>query len=139
MSRIDSFESVPTACATAASAVGSWLTFAADVALQLFGVPLPVVLAALTGAFGARVFLPQAAFWRGLGMTAFWTCAGSFGAQLALWLAGMWLGGTPPPGVLAGLALFTAALGQRVGPIVWDRGGAALERKFDQLWKGGSQ
>jgi hypothetical protein len=139
MSRLDSFQSLPTACAAAASAAGTWLSVAAEVALQIFGVPLPVVLAALTGAFGARVFLPPGPFWRASATTVMWTFAGAFLAQLVLWIAAKWIEGAPPAGALAGLALVAAFIGQRVAPIVWDKGGAALERKFDQLWKGGSQ
>lgn len=139
MSRVDNLESLPAACLMAGSAAGSWLCMAADVAIQLFGVPLPVVLAALTGALGARVFLPPVSFWRAAAMAVFWTFAGSLGAQLALWVASLWLSGTPPPGVLAGLALVVAAAGQRVAPILWDSGGAALQRKLDGLFKGGDR
>lgn len=48
--KLDSIQSLPIAGATAASAVGTWISFVADVALQLFGVPLQVLLASLTGA-----------------------------------------------------------------------------------------
>lgn len=139
MSRIDSMQSLPVAGAAAVSAAGTWLTAAADVALQVFGVPLPVVMAALTGALGARVFLPPVSFWRAAAMAAFWTLAGAFGAQLVLWLASRWLEGAPPAGALAGIALLTAGMGQRVAPILWESGGAALQRKLDGLFKGGDR
>jgi hypothetical protein len=136
MSRIDSLSSLPAACAAAASAVSTALCAAADVAVQFFGVPLQVVLAALTGALGARVFLPPQPFWRAACMAFFWTFAGSFGAQLVIWLVELWADKSPPPGALAGIALVTAALGQRVAPIVWTKGGEALERRLDGLYKG---
>lgn len=139
MSRIDSLDSGVAACAAAGSALTTGICIAADVAVQLFGVPLQVVLAALTGALGARVFLPPVSFWRAVTIAVFWTFAGALGAQLALWVASLWLSGAPPPGVLAGLALGVAAAGQRVAPILWDSGGAALQRKLDGLFKGGDR
>lgn len=139
MSRLSSLEPLHAACAAGSAAVATWLSVAADVALQLFGVPLPVVLAALTGALGARVFVPPVPFWRAVVMSVFWTCAGAFGAQLAMWLAAMWVSGTPPAGALGGLALVTSALGQRVAPILWENGGAALERKLNGMFKGGDR
>jgi hypothetical protein len=139
MSKVDSLQSMGAACAASASALSTALCAAADVALQIFGVPLQVVLAALTGALGARVFLPPASFWRAAVMAVFWTFAGAFVAQLALWVASIWMSGTPPPGVLAGLALLVSAGGQRVAPILWESGGAALQRKLDGLFKGGER
>lgn len=139
MSRFDSLDSGVTACAAAGSAISTAICMAADVAVQLFGVPLQVVLAALTGALGARVFLAPTTFWRAAVMAVFWTFAGAFGAQLALWIASLWLSGTPPSGVLAGLALLVSAGGQRVAPILWESGGAALQRKLDGLFKGGDR
>lgn len=125
------------ACATVAGAAGTGLSMVSQAALELFGVPLPVLLAALTGACGARVFLEPTSFWRAVAASVFWTIAGAIGAQLVLWLVGLWAGGVPPGGVLAGVALATAALGQRVAPILWQSGGAALQRKLDSLFKGG--
>ena len=119
--------------------MGTGFCIAADVAVQLFGVPLPVVLAALTGALGARVFLPPVSFWRAVAMSVFWTFAGAFGAQLALWLASKFISGTSPSGALAGVALLVAFLGQRVAPILWESGGAALQRRLDGLFKGGDR
>jgi hypothetical protein len=132
----DNIDSAGVACAAAASAAGTWLCSAADVAVQLFGVPLQVVLAALTGALGARVFLPPQPFWRAVAVSLMWTLAGAFGAQLVMWLAELWLDQPPPAGALAGIALVTAAFGQRVAPILWEKGGDAIGRKLDNLWKG---
>lgn len=134
MNRLDLLVQPVSACVAAVSGIGTWMSMASEAAMQLFGVPLPVVLAALTGACGARVFLEPTTFWRALGASVFWTLAGAFGTQLMLWIAAQWLTGTPPAGVQAGVALVTAALGQRVAPIVWDKGGAALERRLDLLF-----
>jgi uncharacterized membrane protein YeaQ/YmgE (transglycosylase-associated protein family) len=127
--------SLGSACAAAASAAATWLAVAAEAALQLFGVPLPVVLAALTGACGARVFLPPTSFARAAGQSLFWTIAGAIGAQFGLWLVEHFLDGKPPGSALAFVALVMAALGQRVAPILWVEGGAAFERWLRQ-WGG---
>lgn len=116
------------------SGIAGGLAMVGDVALQLFGVPLPVLCASVTGACGARVFLPPATFWRAFWSSTFWTGAGVFASQFVLWMASKWLDGAPPTGALAGIALALSAFGQRVVPILWDRGGAALERKLDQIW-----
>lgn len=125
------------AAGTAASASGTLLTTLADAALQLFGVPLPVVLASLTGALGARVFLPQGPFWRAVAAATFWTITGSMGAQSVLWLAGWALSTSPPAGAAAFAALLLAALGQRVAPILWESGGERLKRFLEG--KGGGE
>lgn len=130
---------LPSLAVACASAAGTWLTLAGDVALQLFGVPLTVLLAALTGACGVRVFLPPSPFWRAVAACAFWTLTGAILAQAGLWLATLWLAAAPPSGVLAGAALLIASLGQRAGPIVWERGGAALARFFDGRFKKGGE
>lgn len=134
--KLDSLDSFPAACAAAGSAVATWVTVAAEVALQIFGVPLQVVLAALTGALGARVFLPPQGFWRAALVATLWTFAGAFGAQFAMWMVGWWTSGSPPAGALAGIALVTSAAGQRIAPILWEKGGEALSRKLDGLFKG---
>lgn len=139
MNRIDSLDSGAAAVACAGSAISTAVCMAADVAVQLFGVPLQVILAALTGALGVRAFLPPAPFWRATAAAAFWTVAGAILSQLALWVAGKAMGSDLPPGALAGVALLTAALGQRVGPILWVNGGEALKRKLDGLFKGGDR
>lgn len=95
----------------AASGVTAWWAAAKEIALELFGVPLPVVLAAATGAFGALSFVSATTYLRTLGVGAFWTVAASFGAQLALSLIGAWAGITIPTGALAGAAILVAAAG----------------------------
>lgn len=134
MLKLDVLSQPLSACAALASGVGTWMALVSEAALQLFGVPLPVVLAALTGACGARVFLPPVPFLHAALSSVFWTATGTFLPQLLLWVAGSLMTAGAPAGVVAGIALMTAALGQRVAPIVWEKGGAALERKLDGLW-----
>lgn len=110
-----------------ASGAGTLLATAKTWALELLGVPLPVVLAAATGAFGARFFLAEGPFWRGLASSAFWTLAGSFGVQLVLWVASQWITAQPPAGVLAGGSLIIAGLGQIAGPQLPELVRAAVE------------
>lgn len=119
------------ACGAALGAMGTTIAMLAEATMQLFGVPLQVVLASLTGALGARVFLPPGPFWRAAAAAVFWTITGALGAQSMLWLAGWALSTTPPAGSLAFGALLLAALGQRVAPILWESGGARLKRFID--------
>jgi hypothetical protein len=139
MSQIDNLDSGGAAACAAVSAAGTGLCIAADIATQLFGVPLPVVMAALTGALGARVFLPPVSFWRAVVASVGWTFAGAFCSQFVMSLVYRWIGGEPTSGALAGIALLTAALGQRAAPILWESGGEALKRKLDGLFKGGDR
>jgi hypothetical protein len=134
MWRLDLPAQWASACAAALGGVGAYVSLASDAAMQLFGVPLPVLLASLTGACGARVFLPPSPFWRAASSSFFWTFFGVFVPNLVLWIASQWVAAAPPAGAVAGVALVTAALGQRVVPILWEKGGAALERKLDGLW-----
>lgn len=135
MNRLDMLVTPVSACVAAASGLGAYFTLAQDAVLQLFGVPLPVMLAALTGACGARVFLPPSPFWTAAVSSIFWTLAGAFLPQMVIWVASQWIKAAPPAGVIAGVALMVSALGQRVAPIVWTKGGDALGRIFDGLGK----
>lgn len=131
MDKFEAHSQLIAATAATAGGVGSFLAGLAEVAQQLFGVPLPVLLAAMTGACGVRVFLPPAGFWLAFSSSVFWTFTGAFSAQFVLWLTGKYLEGSPPSGALAFMALLTSAFGQRIAPIIWVKGGAWLERWFD--------
>lgn len=116
------------------SGAAAWWTAAKEVALEVFGVPLPVVLAAATGAFGALSFVSATTYLRTLGLGALWTVAGTFSAQLALSLIGAWSGAQVPTGALAGAAILVAA----AGPVLVTRENvdkirAALGRWLDGL------
>lgn len=105
--------------------------------LELFGVPLPVLLASAAGAFGARVFLPEAPFWRALALSTFWTFAAAWLAELVRWGLARSLNGEMPTGALAGVALLVAAMGPRLAPVVMDKGTAAVGRWLDSIRRGG--
>lgn len=120
--------------------IGVWLAIAADLALQLFGVPLQVVLAAAMGAFGARSFLPPIGFWPALGSSSLWTAAGAICAQLLLALANAFVSKEIPIAALAGVALVGAAGGQLfvpvIIPVIRDRLPGAVNAWFDRFGKG---
>lgn len=126
------------ASATAAACTGAAaaLCLAEDVALQLLGVPLTVVLGALTGALGARYFLPAVAFWPAAAGATIWTVAASILAEFARWALASAIDKPVPAGALAGIALVTAALGPFIVPVLVERAPAALRRILDSI-KGG--
>ena len=119
--------------AAAASGSGAVLATVKGWVLELFGVPLPVLLASAAGAFGARVFLPEAPFWRALALSTFWTMAGGWLAELVRWGLARWLAGEMPTGALAGIALLVAAMGPRLAPVVMEKGTAAVGRWLDSI------
>ena len=123
------------ACAAAA---GTWLSLAAELAMELLGVPLPVVLAGLTGAASARFFAPPAPFWPALVGTTLWTAGGCFVAQFVLWAAGSLISTPVPNGALAGVALIATFFGPVLVPVIRERGPAALARWFDSIRNGGT-
>lgn len=96
----------------AATGIGAWLAMAADVALAIFGVPLPVVLAAATGAAGARTFMPAVSYRRALVEGLLWGAGGIFTAQLGLVIVESFARVTIPTGALSGAALLVSAGGQ---------------------------
>ena len=95
----------------AASGTAAWWAAAKEIALELFGVPLPVVLAAATGAFGALSFVSSTSYAKTLTQGVLWTLIGTYGSQLALSLIGAWAGGQIPTGALAGAAILVSAGG----------------------------
>lgn len=97
--------------AAGTSAAAAWWAAAKEIAAELFGVPLPVVLAAATGAFGSLSFVSATTYGKTLGIGVLWTVIGTFGSQLALSVVGAWLGVTVPAGALAGAAILVAAAG----------------------------
>jgi apolipoprotein N-acyltransferase len=122
--------------ATACTATVAWLCVVQDVALQLLGVPLSVLLGGLTGALGARYFLPPMAFWPAAAGAGVWTIAAAILAEMLRWMI-QELGSRPvPSGALAGIALVTAALGPHLLPVIIERAPAALRRLIDSI-KGG--
>jgi hypothetical protein len=111
------------ACAGAVSVAGSILTAVNDVALQILGVPVPVVLAAAAGACIARSYAASVSFGRAFLSTTGWTVLGCALAPLAQSLV-LTLSarlGVPlalPTNVLAGFAGIVAAAPWWL-PIIW--------------------
>lgn len=117
----------------AASGVAAWATVAADVALAIFGVPLPVVLAAATGAAGARTFVPHVSYARAVIEGLLWGAVGVFTAQFALWIVSLF-SSTIPTGALSGAALLVSAGGQIfVTPEFIEAMRAAIRRRIDGI------
>ena len=105
------------------SAMAAVATGLSDMALQILGVPLPVVLAAAAGAFIARSYAEKSSFGRALAMVAAWTVAGCALAPLAqaVFAAGaarLGLELTLPTNVMAAFAGVMSAASWWL-PIVW--------------------
>ena len=110
-------------CAAAVSAAGSVMTTVSDVASQLLGVPLPVVLGAIAGAFLARAYAPPTGFLSAAMASAIWTVAGCVLAPFAPSVAKVLLakfagvdGFDLPAAALAGVALCISLFGPLLLP-----------------------
>jgi len=121
------------AATSAASGAAAWWTAAKDVVVELFGVPIQVVLAAATAAFLARSFLPSVGYLQALSAGLAWTAVGTYGAQLGLALIGAWAGVQIPTGAMAGAAMVVAGAGQFVAPVLVEHGIPALRRWLQNL------
>lgn len=92
-----------------ASVAGAVLTAAGDVALQILGVPLPVVLAAIAGAMLARAYLPPVGFFKAAARVLGWVVLGCALAPSAQAIVAKVLSGALPTNALAGMAAIVAA------------------------------
>ncbi len=117
----------------AASGAGGVIATVQGVALELFGIPLAVLLAAAVGAFGARVFLAETTFGRALVTGSGWMLAGGWLAELAGALAHRYLENGLPNAAMPAVALVLACLGQRLAPVVWDSSGVLVKSWLDKL------
>jgi hypothetical protein len=95
----------------AASAAGTWWSLLGDAAVQLLGVPLPVVLAAATGAFLARTYQVAQPILRAVAGSASWVVGACALAPLAAPIAEKYAGIALPAGALAGAAFAIALAG----------------------------
>ena len=111
---------------------GAVIAYVQGIVLELFGIQLAVLLAAALGAFGARAFLPESAFWRALVTATAWTLAGGWLAELARWVLARYVEEVPPAAMPA-IALVLACTGQRIAPIIWAKSGELLEAWFEKL------
>lgn len=123
---------IATVCGAAAGSVGAALAMAGEVAMQVLGVPLPVVMGSAAGAGIARSLMDPVGFVRALFVTAAWTVAGCVGAPLAqvgaqAGLSKLGVEIALTTNVLAGLAALVAALpwwAPKVWPLVQAKFGA---------------
>ena len=128
------FPDPPWACAAAASAAGSAMSAAGDVATQLLGVSLPVVLGAVAGACLARAYAPTIGFMSAIAASAVWTVAGCVLAPLVPSVAKLALakfagvdGFELPAAALAGVALCISLFGPLLLPLVIEKAKAKFQ------------
>ncbi len=123
----------------AGSAAGAALAFVKEWAAELFGVSLPVLLAAETGAFGARSFMPPVGIVRAFVGAQAWAFIGAFGADGLRALVAGATGFTLPGGTMPLAALLIAGgLQLLLTAELIAKARAAVGRRIDSLWnKGG--
>jgi hypothetical protein len=106
----------------------SWLTSVSEVTVELLGVPLAVVMAALGGALLARSTAdPAIPIARASVVTIAWVGAGCASAPTALALTEQF-GYKLPTSALAFLALLVGAFGPRLYPVLLDYAQTLLGR-----------
>ncbi len=105
-------QSTAVAATAAVTGLGAWLAHATEIAAALFGVPLPVVLAAAMAAYGVRSVMHSTGYLQAVCVGGMWTGIGVFGAQLALWVLATYLKVEVAPAALPGLAMVLAGAGQ---------------------------
>lgn len=121
------------------SACASALTAASDVAMQLVGVPLPVVLAAIAGAMVARSYTPSTNYFSAISATLCWTVGGCALAPLLQAIAAKF-GVNVPVNGLAALALIASGGMPLALPIVKQKAPEIIASWLDMLkGKGGEK
>ena len=126
-----------TASVAAASALGGWWAVAAQLAAEIFGVPIQVVIAAITASFTAQTFRPLSGVWSTLASGTAWAMIGSFGANFAVVALNAWLGISIPSGGLAGVAMIIAGAAPFIAPVLVKEGPAAVARWLRNIKKDG--
>ncbi len=119
------------------SAAGAVITTLRDVAMDVMGVPLPVVLAAIAGAFGARSYLAPVGFVRGVSGSMLWALIACGCAPLAQTIIAAMSGWQLPTTALSGVAVLIAAGGQIAAPVVAEELPHLVRRCFAKF--GGGQ
>lgn len=136
MNAVDPAAQHAIAATATVSGVATWWATATEVASALFGVPLQVVLAAVTGAFAARSFQIGTTYIKSLGGGIIWAVIGIFCCQIAIWLMTRVIGEPPPMGAAAGAALIVSAGGQMlITPKLIEKVKRAVARYVDGLWR----
>lgn len=126
------------AATAAASGTAAWITAAKEIAAELFGVPLPAVLAAAMAAFGVRSLMHSTSYPQAVSVGLLWTGVGVFGAQLVLWLLATYFKVEAAPVVLPGLSMLISGVGQYIAPILAAEGIPALKRKLQNIGRSGN-
>lgn len=106
------------AVATGAAGTATLIVMLQDVSAAFLGVPLPVVLAAMTGAWFARSLAPAANFISALFRTMGWTIVGCVLAPLGQFSVKHFWSADLPTAALAGLALIISGGLPMVLPII---------------------
>lgn len=130
-----SLEAPTTGAALAASTSGAATVISTltEVTTQILGVPLPVVLAALTGAWIARSYTPSKNFAAALFGTLGWTTAGCVLSPLAAALVKHYASLEFPTNALAGLALIVSAGIPLLLPILIEKVPEIVRARLDKL------
>jgi len=113
-----------------------WLSAAGEIAIQLLGVPLPVVIGATAGALLARGAQDPVPFGKAVIRTGLWIIVGCVCAQGAQAVIGWGMGKELPVGVLGFSALLICLLGPRLLPILQEQAPQLLKRWISKV--GGS-
>jgi len=121
-------QAVSTAAGVAATGATGWLAAAGEVAVQLLGVPLPVVVGATAGALLARGSQDPAPFWKAGLRTSLWIVVGCVCAQGAQAVLAWAMGAVLPIGVLGFAALLFSGLGPKLWPVLTDQAPLVLRR-----------
>jgi hypothetical protein len=134
------------AAATVAGGGGllALLASAQQVALELFGFPLPVLLAGIVGALIAASYLPKISVWRLIVGVLAWAFLAAACSEFLRWAIGAWSGKDLPPSVAVGIAGVTGLVLQFAAPSLpeilrWAaaRVQALIERLTDRISGGG--
>jgi hypothetical protein len=122
------------ATVAATSGIGALLASATEVVMGIFGVPLPVLLAATAAAFGALSFVSGMTYRGTLGIGVVWTVVGTYGSHLGMAIIGWAIGVALPAGAHAGAALLVAGAGPLlVTKTNVEKARAALGRWLDNI------
>lgn len=119
----------------ATSALGTWWAAAAEIATEIFGVPIQVVIAAITASFTAQTFRPMASVAATLCSGTLWAMIGSFGANFTAIALGAWFNVTIPSGAHAGVAMIIAGAAPFLAPVLAREGPAAVARWLRNIAK----
>ena len=130
-------QAVNAAGAIASAGAAGWFSQAGEIAVQLLGVPLPVVLAAIAGAFLARTYQEPCSYLSALGRSVGWIVFGCAGAQAAVAVTSAATESFKiPVGALAFLALLISGLAPKLWPVLVEQAPIVLRRVLRMI--GGS-